>query len=74
MKITVDSGLKQPEIITLLEAIPDVRIRFAGKDPKNSLRLFFDIELDNADKAVAFVKSKIKAAPFGQMIFFSVHI
>jgi hypothetical protein len=33
----------------------------------------FEIELIDGDQAVALVKSKIKAAPFGKMVYFIVH-
>ncbi len=72
MKIIVEAALKQEEIIALLTQCTDVSIRFIGRT-SNKMVMEFEIELIDGDQAVALVKSKIKAAPFGKMVYFIVH-
>lgn len=63
--ITVNSALKQPEIIDLLTAQG-----FTLRD-RGGLSLHFDAPVDLAD-AAKVAKAAIKATPWGSSIYFTV--
>ena len=73
MKIIVEAALKQEEIITILTESTEVAIRFIGRSSTNKMIMEFEAESTEGEKTVALVKAKVKAAPWGKMVYFIVH-
>lgn len=73
MNVIVEAGLKQEEIIALLTQSTQPVIRFIGRSESNRMVMTFEVDENDGEKAVALVKSKLKAAPWGKMVYFIVH-
>ena len=73
MKINVESSMKQPEIIALLEAQEKPAYKYVGHPDNNSSKLQFEVEnIPEGTDVVAHTKGLIKAQTYGRAIFFRV--
>ena len=73
MRIIVDSFLRQPDIISLLEAQQSPAYKYAGTVKNFKAQMIFDVsEVAEGVNVVAYTKGLIKAQPYGKAIVFRV--
>lgn len=72
MKISVNTALKQQEIIELLDGNQIDGITYLYKE-KKGMNLIFEVDSEDGDKAIKLAKAKIKSAPFGSAILLTIH-
>lgn len=69
--IYVSCPAKQDYIIKCLESTKDDGIEFKYVD-KKGIKMSFDVNIDDLDKAVDIAKKAIKSTEFGSVLFFQV--
>lgn len=67
--IIVNSALMQEEIKTMLQAIESPKFSFVKK---SGIRLYFETDEEDLDKAALIAKAEIKKHPQASTIYFSV--
>lgn len=67
MKISVNTALKQNEIIELLNGNEIQGIHYTYIE-KKGMNLIFEVSCEDGDEAIKVAKSAIKAQPFGSAI------
>lgn len=67
MKISVNTALKQEDIIQLLDGQTLQEITFTFLE-KKGMNLIFEVNTEDGDNAIKVAKATIKAAPFGSAI------
>ncbi len=73
MKIIVDSFLRQPDIISLLESQQSPVYRHEGHVKNFKGQMIFDVsEVAEGVNVVAYTKGLIKSQPYGKAIVFRV--
>lgn len=72
MKISVNTALKQPEIIELLNGQTIQGVTYTYLE-KKGMNLIFEVDTEDGDAAIKIAKSTIKAQPFGGAILLTLN-
>lgn len=67
--IIVNSPIMQDKIIKIVEALEEPKFTFIKKD---GIKIYFETEFEDKDKAAALIKAAIKKDPMGSAIMFNV--
>ena len=67
--IIVNSPIMQEKIIKIVEAMDEPKCTFVKKD---GIKIYFETEFEDKEKAAALIKAAIKKDPMGSAIMFNV--